>query len=119
MGQDKTTQITEDYIMVESVFTYNFATGVDEKQHWEFLKQMLTILLRDKKIVDFRSQKNLMGSPSTKLSIFWKHATHWAAFIEMEEWQNLHKKLSPYTRDLKIELWSSQEIDSVIIRDTE
>lgn len=100
--------------MVESIFTYNLAPGIGEDLHQDLLREMLTTLLHDKKILEFRSQRNLMGSPSSKLSIFWEHATHWAAFIEMEEWQKLLRKLGPRTTDLRIELWSDAGFDSEI-----
>jgi len=105
--------------MVESIFTYNLAAGIGEDLHRDLLKTMLTTLLHDKKIIEFRSQRNLMGSPSSKLSIYWEHATHWAAFIEMDEWQRLLRKLGPRTTDLKIELWTDAGFDSEIIRNLE
>ncbi|OUS26472.1 hypothetical protein A9Q99_18225 [Gammaproteobacteria bacterium 45_16_T64] len=103
--------------MIESIFTYNLSRDFDERKHWDIIKDMLTALEHDKMIVSFRIQHNIMGSPSTKVSIFWDRATHWAAFVEMDEWRQLSGKLNQHTDDLKVELWSDSGIDFVTATD--
>lgn len=103
--------------MVESLITYNIRQEVPEEHYWEVVQGMITTLVKDKMIKEFRAFENLMGEPHIKCSVFWEEATHFANFVKSEQWHNIHKDLRKVARDIKIELWGPSRLlpDPVIV----
>ncbi len=95
--------------MIESSLTYNLAPGVDEEIYWSLIKRIVTALIKDKKIIEFRASRNMLGEPAHKIAISWDLMTHWAAFTQSEEWQLLEKQLRSLTTGLKVEVWTGSD----------
>jgi hypothetical protein len=91
--------------MVESLITYNIRPEVTEEEYWDTVQRLITTLVKDKKIKEFRAFENLMGDPQIKASVYWNEATHFANFAKSDEWRELLREMRKVVSDIKIELW--------------
>ncbi|PWK46338.1 hypothetical protein [Pleionea mediterranea] len=105
--------------MVESQISYNIRPNVTEEEYWNTVQTLITTLVKDKKIKEFRAFENLMGDPQIKASVYWNEATHFANFAKSDEWRNLLREMRKVVSDIKIELWGPSRYlpDPVVVED--
>ncbi len=105
--------------MVESLITYNIRPEVTEEDYWNTVQQLITTLVKDKKIKEFRAFENLMGDPQIKASVYWNEATHFANFAKSDEWRDLLRDMRKVVTDIRIELWGPSRYlpDPVVVDD--
>ncbi len=97
--------------MIEVNLTFNFFKDVDEEAYSEWAKKAIVVLLKSPGIVEFKSNRNMAGTPEVKYSSTWKSLTDWAAFFESEKWIEMTAELKKhFATDLNLSLWTASPI---------
>ena len=103
------TNLTEAFDYQKKLAPENLFPGASDEEHWDLVKRIVTALVRDKKIIEFRAQRNMLGEPQVKITICWELMTHWAAFTQSDEWMELDAELRTLVSHLQLEIWAPSE----------
>ena len=71
--------------MIEVNITYEFLPGIDQQAYGKNSKKWVETMLQVPGLVELRSQRNILGSPSVRLTLVWKTLADWAKFAESAE----------------------------------
>ena len=71
--------------MIEVTFTYDFQSGIDEKAYAKLAREASVIMSRADGFIEFKANRNMVGSPHVRRSSSWKSLAHWAAFAQQPE----------------------------------
>lgn len=96
--------------MVEVCFTYDLAPGVDQKAYGESAKRMIGVCLRSPGLVEFRANRNLMGSPRVRGTFVWRTMSDWGNFVETDECSAAWDELSTFVTNVKVDAWGPSPV---------
>lgn len=97
--------------MIEVCLFFNFYKGVDEDSYSEWAKKAIVHLLKSPGIIEFKANRNLLGTPQVRLSTTWKSLGDWSKFGESEKWIELMGELSKnFATDIKMNIWGASPI---------
>jgi hypothetical protein len=91
--------------VIEVNKTYEFLPGIDKQAYVKVTGKLREAMLRVPGLVELYSQRNILGSPSIRLTLKWKTLADWAKFAESAERWTLEVDLNKYVKDIKIEIW--------------
>ncbi|MBM3132223.1 MAG: hypothetical protein FJZ95_04220 [Chloroflexi bacterium] len=97
--------------MIEVTLTYDFLHGMDRKAYDEWAKKAIVALLKSSGIVEFRANRNLMGSPQVRLVAVWGHLSDWARFAESAEWPGIFDELrAKFATNVTMQIWGPSPV---------
>lgn len=92
--------------MVESVLLYDLEKGVDLDAYADWAKRTIANLMKAPGLVEYRANRNLLGSPYVRSVSVWRSVADWNNFAESEGWKAAEAELrSRYASNLAVELW--------------
>ena len=96
--------------MIEVTFTYDFQRGIDEKAYAKLARQASTLMSRADGFIEFKANRNLVGSPHVRRTSCWKSLAHWAALAQQPDFQKLTEEFRYYVRNLHVNFWGPSPI---------
>lgn len=96
--------------MIEVNKTYEFLSGIDQQAYGKNAKKWKEMMLRVPGLVELYSQRNILGSPSVRLTLVWKTLADWAKFAESAERWAIEAELGNFATNIRIEIWEPSPV---------
>jgi len=96
--------------MVEMNMTYDFVPGTDPRAWEAFAKKAITAILKAPGVVEFRANRNLLGTPQVRTATVWQTLADWGHFSESAEWHALEAEMRASVTNIRVELWGPSPI---------
>ena len=96
--------------MIEVTISYDLAAGIDQQAYVELAKKVVGSFLKADGIVEFRANRNLLGSPRVRATCVWESLDRWARYSETTEFQVLWDDLQNYVTDPKVDVWAASPV---------
>jgi hypothetical protein len=96
--------------MIEVNKTYEFWPGIDQQAYGKNAKKWIETMLQVPGLVELRSQRNILGSPSVRLTLVWKTLADWAKFAESAERWAIDAELGNHATNMRIEIWEPSPV---------
>ena len=96
--------------MIEVNRTYEFLPGIYKQAYFKNAKKWKERMLRVPWLVELYSQRNILGSPSVRLTLIWKTLTDWARFAESVERWAIEAELGKFATNIRIGIWEPSPV---------
>jgi len=96
--------------MIEVSLIYDFLPGINQEAYAEFAKKSIGTTLQAPGLVEFRANRNMLGSPKVRITTVWQSLSDWAKFTESTAWQTLETELLTFTTNLSTEIWGQSPV---------
>jgi heme-degrading monooxygenase HmoA len=96
--------------MIEVNFSYDFVPGMDQQAYGELTKKAIGMVLKAPGLVEFRANRNILGSPQVRSTSVWQTLADWARFSESAQWPELEAEFRSFTTNLKVEIWGPSPV---------
>ena len=96
--------------MIEVHYSYDTLPGIDQQAYGELVKKVVDLILKAPGLVEFRAQRNVLGSPLVRATSVWQTLADWAKFAESAERQKLDSELLQFATNINIELWGPSPV---------
>jgi len=96
--------------MIEVCITYNIVPGADLKAYGESAKRMIGLYLKAPGFVEFRANRNLVGSPRVRATCVWRSTLDWGSFFETDDYSAALDELSNFMTDVKVDVWGPSPV---------
>ena len=90
---------------VEVQWSWDFLPGVDQKAFAEFAKNAIATYLKAPGLIEYRSNRNLLGSPQVRSTTVWQSLSDWAKFRGTKEWAEVNAKFRTFVTNYHVEIW--------------
>ncbi len=74
---------------VEVQHTWDLLPGIDQKAYAEFVKNAQATYMKQPGLIEYRVNRNVLGSPLVRMILVWQSLSDWARFAESKEWAAL------------------------------
>jgi len=91
--------------MVEVAYTYDFLPNIDEKAYAKIAKRATVLMSQSEGFIEFRANRNLVGSPHVRRTSVWKNLAHWSALAQREDFQKLTADFRLHVTNLQVNFW--------------
>lgn len=102
--------------MIEVNMTYDLLPDIDQQAYGEFVKKAIATVLRAPGFVEFRANRNVLGSPQVRSTSVWQSLADWARFTESAEWQALELEFRTFLTNLDVQIWGPSPLVSEPLR---
>ena len=96
--------------MIEVNKTYDFLPGVDKQAYGQAAQKMIRAMLQAPGIIEFRANRNMLGSPQVRITTLWETLADWAKFAESAARDVLESELLAFTTNISVQLWGPSPI---------
>jgi len=96
--------------MIEVNVIYDFLPGINQEAYAEFAKKSIGTMLQAPGFVEFRANRNILGSPKVRITTVWQSLSDWAKFSESTAWQTLELELHSFTTNNSTEIWGQSPL---------
>lgn len=97
--------------MFEANLLYDFVPGIDQAAYLEWAKKAIGQVLQSPGLIEFRAQRNVLGSPYVRSTSVWQSQNDWSKFAESTRWQEMEAELrSRFAVNVKVELWGPSPV---------
>jgi len=90
---------------IEVNWTWDFLPGMDKKAYAEFTKKAVAGLMKAPGLIEFRANRNVLGSPQARATSVWRSLTDWANYGGTKEWQEMEAELRTFVTNIHVEIW--------------
>ena len=91
--------------MIVVHWKYDYRPGIDKKAYAEFAKKSIATFLKAPGFIEFRANRNLLGSPQARATGVWRSAVDWAKFGQSPEWKAIETQLRTFATNIEVEMW--------------
>lgn len=91
--------------MIEVNLTYDLLTGIDQKAYSVWAQTAVGAVLEAPGLIEFRANRNILGSPQVRSTSLWRSLTDWANYTETDEWRQLEAEFREFITNLRVEIW--------------
>ena len=96
--------------MIEVNKTYDLLPGIDQQAYGQAAQEMIRMMLQAPGIIEFRANRNMLGSPQVRITTLWETLADWAKFAESAERYALESELLAFTTNINVQLWGSSPV---------
>ena len=96
--------------MIEVNTFWYMLPNVKQQAYIEFSKRAIGATLQAPGLVEFRANRNMLGSPKIRTTHVWQTMSDYANFIESPAWQALEVELLTFTTNLSTEIWGPSPV---------
>jgi len=96
--------------MIEVNKTYDLLPGIDQQAYGQAAQEMIRMMLQAPGIIEFRANRNMLGSPQVRITTLWEALADWAKFAESAERYALEFELLAFTTNINVQLWGSSPV---------
>jgi heme-degrading monooxygenase HmoA len=91
--------------MIEVNKTHDFLPGTDMQAYGQYAKKAIAKMLQVPGLVEFRLQRNVLGSPQVRSTYVWQTLADWGKFAESTERWTLEAELGKFATNIRLEIW--------------
>jgi heme-degrading monooxygenase HmoA len=91
--------------MIEVAFTYDFLQGIDENAYARLARKATNMIVSAEGFIEFRANRNLVGSPHVRRTSVWESFAHYAALAQEPEFQKVTAEFRTYVKNLEVIFW--------------
>ncbi len=95
---------------VEVCMTYDILPGVDKKAWAEFAKFSVATYMKAPGLIEWRANRNLLGSPQVRITNVWQSFGDLAKFRQSEEWAAVETQLRTFVTNIRVEMWGTSPL---------
>jgi len=101
--------------MVEAVTYYDLLPGIDRQAYAEWGKKTVDAIVQSPGVIEWRGNRNLLGSPQVRTTTVWQTLADWARFEE-GTWPSFERELRAFATNIRTELWGPSPVISEPVR---
>jgi hypothetical protein len=105
--------------MIEVTQTYDLLPGIDQQAYGELAKKAVAAMLQAPGLVEFRANRNMLGSPQVRTTAVWQTLGDWAKARENPELQAFEPAFRAFITNVKVEIWGPSPILAEPVRPRE
>lgn len=102
--------------MIEVVFTYDFQADFDEDAYIDLVHRATGLMLMAEGFIEFRANRNVLGSPHVRRTSVWESLAQWAEFAQDPEFQKITAEFRRYVTNLDVQIWGPSPITPEAIK---
>jgi hypothetical protein len=96
--------------MIEVNSTWDFLPNIDQQAYGEFAQKSIGAILKAPGLIEFRANRNMLGSPQVRSTSIFRTLPDWASFTDSDEWRGLEAELRIFATNIKVELWGPSPV---------
>lgn len=96
--------------MIEVAFTYDFIPNFDVAAYTKVARDATQIMLSSKGFIEFRANRNLMGSPNVRRTSVWQSLSDYAAMAQSPEFQKITEEFRKFVTNIDVQIWGPSPI---------
>ena len=96
--------------MIEANKTYDLLPGIDQQAYGQAAKKMIRIMLQAPGIIEFRANRNMLGSPQVRTIQVWQTLADWAKFSESAQYSEIEAESRSFMTNIKVEIWGPSPV---------
>ena len=105
-----TTNAKEEITMIEVNLSYDLLQGIDQKAYGEWALKAVGAVLKSPGLIEFRANRNILGSPQVRSTSLWRSLADWANYNETDEWRQLETEFRGFITNLRVEIWGPSPV---------
>ncbi len=90
--------------MIEGHVTYDLVPGVDQEAYVAWAKKTVASILKQPGIIEFRANRNVLGSPQIRTTSVWRSGPDWFSYAD-GPWKASEAELRRFATNIRVELW--------------
>jgi len=102
--------------MIEVAFTYDFIPNFDVAAYTKVARDATQIMLSSKGFIEFRANRNMMGSPNVRRTSVWQSLSDYAAMVQSPEFQKVTQEFRKFVTNIDVQIWGPSPISPDPIR---
>jgi hypothetical protein len=95
--------------MIECDLTYDLLPNVDTKGYIEWARKVIGTMGKQPGLVEFRANRNILGSPQVRTVSVWQTMEDWGKFNQ-GIWQPLQTELRAFATNIDVQIWGPSPI---------
>ena len=96
--------------MIESTMTYDLFPNVDMMAYQEWTKRGIAIMAKQPGMLEFRANRNVLGSPRVRTTTVFRSLEDWAKFADSDAWHSIEAEMQGFATNVQIELWGPSRL---------
>lgn len=96
--------------MIEVNTTYELMPNTDQQAYGEFAKKAIGAVLKAPGLIEFRANRNMLGSPLVRTTSIFRTLSDWARFSDSDEWRGLDAEFRTYATEIRVEIWGPSPV---------
>jgi heme-degrading monooxygenase HmoA len=96
--------------MIEAILTWDLLPNVDQQGYGEFARKAIGATLKAPGLIEFRANRNMLGSPQVRSTSVFKTLADWANFNDSDEWRGLEAELRNFATNISVEIWGPSPV---------
>jgi len=102
--------------MIEVAFTYDFIPNFDVAAYTKVARDATQIMLSSKGFIEFRANRNMMGSPNVRRTSVWQSLSDYAVMVQSPEFQKVTQEFRKFVTNIDVQIWGPSPISPDPIR---
>jgi quinol monooxygenase YgiN len=102
--------------MIEVNLSYDLLPNVDMKAYREWVKKAVDTTVKQPGMLEFRANRNVLGTPQIRTSAMWRSLEDWAKYTDGKLWHSMEAELRGFATNVKVELWGPSPVVSGPVR---
>ncbi len=95
---------------IEVHTTWDFLPGMDKKAYAEYAKNAIATYMKEPGFIEYRGNRNLLGSPQVRSITVWQSLADWAKFAETKQWEALEVQRRTFVTNIHVEIWGASPV---------
>jgi hypothetical protein len=84
---------------------WDLLPGIDQKAYAEFVKNAIATYMKAPGLIEYRANRNVLGSPQVRSTWVWQSLSDWSKFIQSKEWAAIDTQLRTFATNSRMEIW--------------
>ena len=106
----------EVFAMIEVNMTYDLLPTINQKEYGEWAIKTVNTVMKAPGFVEFRANRNVLGSPQVRTISVWQSLADWASYSDSDEWRQLESEFRAFITNLHIEIWGPSPVMPETVR---
>ena len=103
--------------MIEICITYDLLPNISQDAYQGWAKKAIAATLKQPGLIEFRANRNILGTPEVRTTSVWSSGAEWVAFAE-GGWKALEHDLRNLATNIKMEVWGPSALVPEPLRPT-
>jgi hypothetical protein len=96
--------------VIEANMYWDLLPDFDQQAYEGWAKKAIGTMLKSPGIIEFRANRNILGSPLARTTVLWQTLADWAKFAESAENQAILSELRKFATNIRTELWGPSPV---------
>jgi heme-degrading monooxygenase HmoA len=90
---------------VEVCYTHDILPGADKNAYAESVKNWKATFMKAPGLIEFRGNRNLLGSPQVRATTVWQSLSDWAKFAGGKDYAAIEAQHRTLRTNFRVEIW--------------